>query len=94
MVTVKDELTSFYDITDYFYWTDILIAFTWINNNNKEGKTFAQNRAIEIRKLSNFGVYKLITATQNPADKSYIRTDLCFSELCSHEPKFLNLPET
>ena len=96
---IPDEikLTSVYNISDYFYWTDSSIAFAWINNNNKEYKTFVQNRVIEIKNLSKFGVWKLITSKENPADissRGVTPTDLCFSELWSHGPKFLTLPET
>ncbi|XP_057299451.1 uncharacterized protein LOC130630070 [Hydractinia symbiolongicarpus] len=95
MDVLKKELLNVYKIDNIFYWTDSTIAYSWIKNDNKDYKTFVQNRLEEIRKLTASGKWCLVPSKDNPAD--IVSRGCSPSELNSlwfSGPTFLTLPET
>ncbi|XP_057312268.1 uncharacterized protein LOC130653769 [Hydractinia symbiolongicarpus] len=95
MDVLKKELLNVYNIDNIFYWTDSTIAYSWIKNDNKDYKTFVQNRLEEIRKLTASGKWCLVPLKDNPAD--IVSRGCSPSELNSlwfSGPTFLTLHET
>ena len=68
MIVVNKALSDELVINDKFYWTDSMITLSWIKAENKEFKTFVQNRVNSIRKLSNPKNWFYVNTKQNPAD--------------------------
>ena len=63
--TLKKEFKNFYDILNFYLWTDSSVAYSWIVHISKIFPVFIQNRVKEIRKLIDTACFKLIqTETQ------------------------------
>ena len=92
--TLKKEFKNFYDILNFYLWTDSSVAYSWIVNTSKVFPVFIQNRVKEIRNLVDTACFKLIDTKRNPAD--IISRGVKLAELLSNRlwfsgPEFLTL---
>ena len=66
--TLKKEFKNFYDILNFYLWTDSSVAYFWIVNTSKIFPVFIQNMVKEIRNLVDTTCFKLIDTKRDPAD--------------------------
>ena len=66
--TLKKKFNNFYDILNFYLWTDSFVAYSWIVNTSKVFPLFIQNKVKEIRNLVDTACFKLIDTKRNPAD--------------------------
>ena len=75
-----------------FYWSDSMVALSWIKGIQKEFKQFVQNRVNEIRKLTSIDSWNYCPTDMNPADlasRGSTATDLVKNRLWWDGPTFL-----
>ena len=56
------------DIHAHIFWSDSMVALSWIRSVEKEYKQFVENRVQEIGRLSNPKDWKYCPTKKNPAD--------------------------
>ena len=74
--TLKKELKIFYDILNFYLWTDSSVAYSWIVNTSKVFPVFIQNRLKEIRNLVDVDRFKLIDTKRNRKILFHVRLNL------------------
>ena len=92
--TLKKEFKNFYDILNFYLWTDSSVAYSWIVNTSKVFPMFIQNRVKGIRNLVDIACFKLIDTKRNPADivsRGVKRAELVSNRLWFSGPEFLTL---
>ena len=67
MAKVIIETLAMDDLT-VFYWSDSMIALSWIRGTNRKWKQFVTNRVDQIKKLSNPRNWRFVKGTENVAD--------------------------
>ena len=68
MDSVKKSLSKVLSISEVFLWTDSQVTLAWIRAENKEFQTFIENRAQEIRKLTDSRGWYYYNTKSNLAD--------------------------
>ena len=92
--TLKKEFKNFYDILNFYLWTDSSVAYSWIVNTSKVFPVFIQNRVKEIGNLVDTACFKLIDIKRNPADiisRGVKPVELRSNKLWFSGPEFLTL---
>ena len=74
--TLKKEFKNFYDILNFYLWTDSSVAYSWIVNTSKVFPVFIQNRLKEIRNLVDVDRFKLIDTKRNRKILFHVRLNL------------------
>ena len=68
VVRVKQALSSVYEISSCFCWTDSMVVYHWITQEEKEFQQFVENRISEIRRLTPASCWSHCPGRDNPAD--------------------------
>ena len=92
--TLKKEFEHFYDVLDFYLWTDSSVAYSWIVNTSKVFPVFIQNRVKKIRNLVDVTCFNLIGIKRNPADivsRGVKPAELLSNRLWFSGPEFLTL---
>ena len=92
---LKEELSI--PLMQSLFWTDSMIAWWYIQHDDKRFKTYVANRVSFIRETSKPQQWKHIDTARNPADdvsRGFTASELINSSRWIHGPKFLRLPES
>ena len=92
--TLKKEFENFYNILNFYLWTNSSVTYSWIVNTNIVFPVFIQNRVKEIRNLVDVACFKLIDTKRNPADivsRGVKPAELLSNRLWFSGPEFLTL---
>ena len=93
MQSVKNALEKIFQFSNVLYWTDSKVSLSWIRAQNKEFKTFVENRVQEIRNLTNYSNWFYCRSAENPADiltRTDVYTEFITENLWFEGPKFLS----
>ena len=94
--SLKEALEGSIEIRNVVYWTDSTVALSWIKGVTKEYKQFVQNRATEIRKLTQVDCWRYCPTEENPADiasRGAKASELSAEEKWWHGPAYLLGPK-
>ena len=92
--TLKKEFEHFYDVLNFYLWTDSSVAYSWNVNTSKVFPVSIQNRVKEIRNLADVACFKLIDTKGNLADivsRGVKPAELLSNRLWFSGPEFLTL---
>ena len=92
--TLKKEFKHFYDILNFYLWTDSSVAYSWIVNTSKVFPVFIQNRVKGIINLADVASFTSIDTKRNLADivsRGVKPAELLSNRLWFSGPEFLTL---